>query len=61
MTSEMMGHDGTWEGYYHTKAFPEEFSLQRGGNVSFIIDQCCKEGMDSEVFSKVLLEVSCHL
>ena len=26
----------------------------------FIVDQCCKEDMVSEVFSKVLLEVSCH-
>ena len=26
----------------------------------FIVDQCCKEDMDSEVFSEVLLEVSCR-
>ena len=26
----------------------------------FIVDQCCKEDMDSEVVSKVLLEVSCR-
>ena len=26
----------------------------------FIMDQCCKEDMVSEVFSKVLPEVSCH-
>ena len=26
----------------------------------FIMDQCCKEDMDSEVLSKVLLEVSCR-
>ena len=26
----------------------------------FIMDQCCEKDMDSEVFSKVLLEVSCH-
>ena len=26
----------------------------------FIVDQCCKEDVDSEVFSKVLLEASCR-
>ena len=27
--------DNTWEDYYYTQAFPEESSLQRGGNVLF--------------------------
>ena len=26
----------------------------------FIVDQCCKEDMDSEVFLKVFLGVSCR-
>ena len=34
-----MGHDNkpdnTWEDYYYAQAFPEESSLQRGGNVPF--------------------------
>ena len=25
----------TWDDYYYTQAFPEEYSLQRGGNVPF--------------------------
>ena len=59
-----MGYDNkphnTWEDYYYAQAFPEESSLQRGGNVPFIVDQCCKEDMVSEVSSKVLPEVSCR-
>ena len=27
--------DNTWEDYYYAQAFPEESSLQRGGNVFF--------------------------
>ena len=27
--------DNIWEDYYYTQAFPEETSLQRGGNVPF--------------------------
>ena len=27
--------DNTWENYYYAQAFPEESSLQRGGNLSF--------------------------
>ena len=27
--------DNTWEDYYFAQAFPEESSLQRGGNVPF--------------------------
>ena len=27
--------DNTWEDYYYAQAFPEESSLQRGGNVPF--------------------------
>ena len=50
--------DNTWEDYYYAQAFREESSLKRGGNVPFY--QCCKEGMVLEVFSKVLLEVSCR-
>ena len=26
----------------------------------FIVDKCCKEDMNSEVFSKVLLQLSCR-
>ena len=54
--------DNAWKDYYYAQAFPapKESSLQRGGNVPFIADQCCKEAMVSEVSSKVLLEVSCH-
>ena len=26
----------------------------------FIVDQCCKDDMDLEVFSEVLLEASCR-
>ena len=51
--------DNAWKDYYYTQAFPEESFLQRGGNVP-ITEQCCKEDMVSEVFSKVLLEASCH-
>ena len=53
--------DNTWKDYYYAQAFPEESSLQRGGgNVPFIVDQCCKEDMALETSSKVLLEVSCR-
>ena len=52
--------DNAWDDYYYAQAFPEGSSLQRGGNVPFIVDQCCTEDMVSEVFSKVLLEVSCR-
>ena len=52
--------DNAWKDYYYAQAFPEESSLQRGGNVPFYRDQCCKEDMVSEVFLKVLLEVSCR-
>ena len=52
--------DNAWKDYYYAQAFPEKSSLQRGGNVPFIMDQCCKEDMVSEVFSKVLPEVSCR-
>ena len=27
--------DNTWEDYYYAQAFPEESSLERGGNVPF--------------------------
>ena len=46
------------ENYYYAQAFPEESSLQRGGNVPFIVGQGWKEDMNSDIFSKVLLEVS---
>ena len=41
---------------------PFQKSLPQKEEVVFlkIVDHCCKEDMDSEVFSKVLLEVSCH-
>ena len=29
-------HKNAWDDYYYTQAFPEEFSLQRGGNVPFL-------------------------
>ena len=53
--------DKAWKDYYYAQAFPEESSLQRGGNVSFYRGSVLqKEDMVSEVSSKVLLEVSCH-
>ena len=59
-----MGYDNkpynALDDYYYAQAFPEESSLQRGGNVPFYRAQCCKEDMVLEVFSKTLLEVSCH-
>ena len=50
--------DNTWEDYYYAQAFPEESSLQRGGNVPVYRGPDLLEDMDSEVFSKVLPEVS---
>ena len=48
--------DNAWKDYYYAQAFPK--SLPYKGEVMFllIVDQCCKEDMVSEVFSKVLLE-----
>ena len=51
--------DNTWENYYYAQAFPEESSLQREGNVPFYCGPVLQRGMDSKLFSKVLLEVSC--
>ena len=52
--------DNTWEDYYYALAFPEESSLQRGGNIPFYCGPVLQRGdMDSEVSLKVLLGVSC--
>ena len=48
-----------WEDCYYTQAFPEESALQEEVMFLFIVDQHCKEDMDLEVSSKVLLEVPC--
>ena len=43
-----MGYDNNphnaWEDYYYTQAFPEESSLQRGGNVPFYRDPVLQRG-----------------
>ena len=41
------------------KPFQKSLSYKDEVMFLFIADQCCKEGMVSEVSSKMLLEVSC--
>ena len=52
--------DNAWEDYYYAQAFPQESPYKGEVMFLFIVDQCCKEAMVSEVSSKVLLEVSCR-
>ena len=52
--------DNAWKDHYYAQAFPEASSLQRGGNVPFYRGPVLQKDMVSEVFSKVLLEVSCR-
>ena len=58
-----LGYDNkphnAWEDCYYTQAFPKESALQEEVMFLFIADQCCREDMDLEVSSKVLLEVPC--
>ena len=51
--------DNTWKDYYYAQALRFQKSLPYKEEVVylFIVDQCCKEDMDSEVISKVLLAV----
>ena len=43
-----MGYDNkphiAWEDYYYAQAFPEESSLQRGGNVPFYLGPVLQRG-----------------
>ena len=36
--------DNAWKDYYYTQAFPEESSLQRGGNVPFYCGPVLQRG-----------------
>ena len=46
--------DNTWQDYYYAQAFPEESSLQRGGNVPFYRGSVLQRGYGLEgIFKSV--------
>ena len=50
--------DNTWEDYYYAQAFPEESSLQRGGNVPFYRGPVLQRGYGSgSIFKSVAKSV----
>ena len=58
----LMGYDNkphnAWEDYYYSQAFPEESSLQRGGNVPFYRGSVLQRGYGlGSIFTSVARSV----
>ena len=50
--------DNTWEDYYYAQAFPEESSLQKGGNVPFCRGPVLQRGYGlGSIFKRVARSV----